>query len=151
MQIWKQYNRYYSVSENGEVKTSIFKNLRLLKGTVKPDGYKMYFLKQEEGKSKWRYAHRLVADLFLFNPDNLPEVNHKDLNKLNNHHSNLEYCTHAFNIQHSYKNGRKIYSGADHWNTGKIMPDSTRLLMSMKRKEYWDRWREKRREASAHQ
>lgn len=46
---------------------------------------------------KKMYVHRLVASNFLDNSDDLPEVNHKDENKLNNHFSNLEWCTREYN------------------------------------------------------
>ena len=49
------------------------------------------------GKTKQCRIHRLVAQAFLPNPNNLPEVNHKDENKLNNHVDNLEWCTHIYN------------------------------------------------------
>ena len=50
------------------------------------------------------HIHRLVAEAFISNPDNLFEVNHKDENKLNNEASNLEWCTHKQNINHYMKN-----------------------------------------------
>lgn len=50
--------------------------------------------------------HRLVAQHFLDNPNNLPEVNHKDENKLNNHVDNLEWCTHEYNTSYGTRNSR---------------------------------------------
>lgn len=54
------------------------------------------------------YVHRLVADCFIPNPDNLPEVNHIDEDKTNNHVSNLEWISRKGNMKHSYN---KIVEG----------------------------------------
>lgn len=134
----KRLNEMYSVREDGDVVSHLYGKDKLLKGIVKPDGYKMYFLKTDaDRRGKWMYAHRLVALLYVDNPDNLPEVNHKDRNKLNNHFSNLEWCTHKQNIRHSYDTGRKVISGADHYLTGKKISESARAKMSEKRRLYW--------------
>ena len=53
-----------------------------------------------------KYVHRLVAEHFINNPDNLPQVNHKDCDKSNNHVSNLEWISASDNIKHSHKSGR---------------------------------------------
>lgn len=62
--------------------------------------------------NKWKgtkkiagYIHRILAELFIINPDNLPEVNHIDGNKLNNTITNLEWCSHRDNMTHAFKTG----------------------------------------------
>ena len=62
-------------------------------------GYKCVAL-WNNGKSKWEKVHRLVAKAFIENPDNLPCVNHKDEDKLNNDVANLEWCNHKYNNEY---------------------------------------------------
>jgi hypothetical protein len=54
----------------------------------------------KNGKPKNYKIHRLVAQAFLSNPEGLPEVNHKDEDKTNNHVNNLEWCTHKYNSRY---------------------------------------------------
>lgn len=68
-------------------------------------GYsKVILYKDNEYKSI--LVHRLVAEAFIANPDNLPFVNHKDENKSNNNVDNLEWCDASYNK--TYSNGRKV-------------------------------------------
>lgn len=64
----------------------------------------------KNGKEKLLRVHRLVAMAFLPNPNNLPQVNHKDGNKQNNSVDNLEWCEQSDNMKHAYKNGLQIPS-----------------------------------------
>lgn len=58
-----------------------------------------------DGKKKYVRVHRLIAETFILNPNSLPQVNHKDGNKLNNSLSNLEWCNNAYNTQEAYDKG----------------------------------------------
>jgi hypothetical protein len=74
-------------------------------------GYLAYKVgKQRNSKGdmqpKLEYIHRLVATYFLDNPNNLPQVNHKDCDKSNNSVSNLEWVTRRYNIEHAHAEGR---------------------------------------------
>ena len=60
----------------------------------------------KDGKEKSILIHRLVALAFIPNPDNLPEVNHKDECKTNNNVSNLEWCSKSYNINYGTRNER---------------------------------------------
>lgn len=59
-----------------------------------------------EKRSQRAYVHRLVATYYLENPKNLPQVNHKDYDKSNNHVENLEWSSRPDNIDHSHRGGR---------------------------------------------
>lgn len=67
-------------------------------------GYKMVTM-HHKGKAYTKTIHKLVASYFIPNPFDLPVINHKDGNKLNNDVSNLEWCTSQQNTQHAWKNG----------------------------------------------
>lgn len=79
------------------------------------DNQGYYEINLREGdKSEYRRIHRIVANAFIPNPDNLPEVNHKDGNPHNNLVENLEWCSRLYNVQHSIETGlRPSAKGTD--------------------------------------
>lgn len=93
----------YSINIMGEVRNDI--TGRILK-TKAYSRYKMATLYKNNRVSKM-LLHRLLALTFIPNPNNCPEVNHKDGNKLNNDIDNLEWCTSSQNKYHAYKYGLK--------------------------------------------
>ena len=98
-EVWKDYHNYY-VSNYGRIKNDkgYFLNFREQKG------YMIVFLTIDNKPTNCR-VHRLVAKVFLSNPDNKPVVNHKDGNKSNNNLNNLEWCSYKENIQHAHDTG----------------------------------------------
>lgn len=99
----KQIANYenYIIDEDGNVFNTITK--KYLKGSIGEHNYKYYRL-SKGNKKKMFYAHRLVAEAFIPNPDNLPVVNHIDGNKANNNVSNLEWVSYSENVVHAHKN-----------------------------------------------
>ena len=88
----------YFVSDKGEVKSyRHFKNGRILKQAKGNHGYSMVNIYYDDGSHRFRTVHRLVAEAFIPNPKNLPEVNHKDESRTNNNVSNLEWCDLSYN------------------------------------------------------
>ena len=98
--MWKTIRDFpnYEVSETGQVRIKETQVIR--KNQIQHTGYEAILL-SKDGRRKLCSIHRLVAEAFLENPDNLPVVNHKDENKLNNHVDNLEWCTHKYNVHYS--------------------------------------------------
>lgn len=115
-EIWKNidgYEEIYQVSNLGRVKRLKKKNIdvraksyideHILKNRKNNYGYLEVIL-HTNGKGHPKKVHRLVAETFIPNPDNKPQVNHKDYNTTNNHVNNLEWVTHSENIKHSWMN-----------------------------------------------
>ena len=109
-EIWRPisgYDEFYQVSNYGRIKSFYAKKPRILKPQLNMDGYLFVGLSMD-GKLKYFSVHVLVAKAFIPNPDNKPEVNHRIGCKFNCHVSNLEWSTHAENIQHAYDNGLQV-------------------------------------------
>ena len=93
---------------------------KVLKPKTTWDGYLETTLIGDNGKYKCIRTHRLVAIHFIPNPDNKPEVNHKDGNKFNNRADNLEWVTSSENQLHAYRTGLQKASGGAILNRKKI-------------------------------
>ena len=115
MEIWKDIKDYpnYQVSSEGRVKSlgnNKTRKEKILNGCNNGDGYLRVNL-CKDGKRKLFYVHRLVAQAFLDNPNNLPEINHIDEeDKTNNCVSNLEWCDRKYNINYGTRTERFIKS-----------------------------------------
>lgn len=98
----EKFFNYYDVTPDGRVFS--FRSGKELLGCVDSDGYKKVSPRINGVKYQLK-IHRLVAIKYLPNPNNLPQVNHKDGNKFNNHVENLEWCNAKHNINHAHQTG----------------------------------------------
>ena len=131
-EIWKvvdDYEGLYEVSNYGNVR-SVDRMETLPNGTVRrrngcilkqkfaSNGYLKCNL-SKNAKEKTASVHRLVAQAFIPNPNNLPEVNHRDEDKTNNCAENLEWCSHLYNMRF----GTAIQRGAEKQSTPVLQID----------------------------
>lgn len=149
MEIWKDVPGFsgYQISNYGNVKalaktwrTGFAKRIvrqgveKIMKCGVNNWGYKWLRLSRD-GKKKIFFIHIAVAELFCSNPDGKPQVNHKDGDKLNNNHWNLEWTTQAENTQHAYDIG--LAKGAQGEKSGSAKLKNSDVIFI--RQEYRDR------------
>lgn len=124
MENWKPISGYegiYEVSDLGHIKrikpeASTYVG-KILAGGLDEDGYRVLLL-YKNGKRRMFKAHRLVAQAFVPNPSNLPQVNHKNTNKIDNRAGNLEWCSCKYNINHAVDSGVwNAAKGSNHGNS----------------------------------
>lgn len=110
-EVWKQYpNSCLKVSNLGNMRG---RHNRIVKGCKNNSGY-ITTTMNIKGKQTSRRVHRLVAELFIPNPEHKPEVNHLDGNKTNNRVDNLEWVTRSENELHAFRTGLKDLSRENH-------------------------------------
>lgn len=129
---WKDVQGFdgYQISSFGQVK-SIKKNWKVIGGdkalktsVTRKGGYVVINIMNNHNQRKYKTIHSMVALQFIPNPDNKPQVNHKDGIKTNNFVSNLEWNTPLENIQHAIKNGL--------FNTASSVKNVTQLTLDDK-------------------
>jgi hypothetical protein len=111
----KGYEGLYEISEDGKVYSTgkgnstcpFYSEYREIPARKKPTGY-LHIKLFKNGVRKYYSIHRIVALNFIPNPENKPQVNHKDGNKSNNTVENLEWVTSKENIIHSIENGLQV-------------------------------------------
>lgn len=136
----KDFEEEYEVSNYGNVKSLKNGKEIIMKPSIDTSGY--FFVGLYKNKKTYKKKiHRLVAEAFIPNPDNLPCVNHKDENKLNNfvwvnddgsvdiEKSNLEWCTHEYNINYGTAIERRVAK-----QRGQKRTEETRRKMSESQK-----------------
>lgn len=119
-EIWKDIEGFeglYQVSNMGRVR-SLRRNI-ILKNRI-TSGYEMVLLYTNNIRKNY-LVHRLVAHAFIPNPNNLPQVNHKDENKTNNCVDNLEWCDGKYNTNYGTGNKRRAQKQLNNKNKSKVV------------------------------
>ena len=132
------YEGLYEVSNTGQVRSldkfdslGVFWEGKLL-SKLKVRGYFMVKLRKD-GIQKMCSVHRLVAQAFIPNPLDLPQVNHRDENKLNNRVDNLEWCTAKYNMNYGTARERTINTKI---KKGYVKEEN----VGLSKKEYKKKW-----------
>jgi hypothetical protein len=136
IEIWKDIPNYeglYQASNLGNIKSLNYnhtKKEKILKTRLDTRGYEIIELRNK-GKRGFHRVHRLVAQAFIPNPDNYPQINHKDENKLNNCVDNLEWCDNDYNAHYGTHYNRikeKLYKPVCQYNLNGVFIKSFNSL-----------------------
>lgn len=158
-EIWrpvKDFEGYYEVSNLGRVRSidrvvvdktgrKQFKKGTMLKYRPDRQGYCIVSLSIDRHYTT-KCVHTLVAEAFIPNPDNLPQVNHKDEDKSNNIVKNLEWCTAKYNANYGDRNKNVIETNIKNgnWNPSHIglgKKELRKISMKEWREKHPDYWR----------
>lgn len=150
-----KYDSRYTINIKGEVTNK--KTKRILKPTLTTNGYMRQYI-----CGKGYQVHRLIAEHFIPNPNNYPEINHIDCNRINNSIENLEWVTRSINMKRKFERGenfiargekhgltrftnKQVLSIREQWENGKsiyrLSKDfqcSTSTISDIVKRKYWN-------------
>lgn len=142
--MFEGFEGFYKINRKGEIKSVerqyphtrnpnilVTKKEKFLKSKTSNKGYKQISL-CKEGKVFYKVVHRLVAEAFILNPENKPEVNHKNGKKWDNRKVNLEWITSLQNKRHACKN--KLNAYGEKCNLSKLTEKQVTKLRKLKGK-----------------
>ena len=138
-EVWKDilgYEGHYQVSDKGRVKSLKQGKEKILKPRKDKDGY-LYVCLCKNGEVKTCKIHRLVGQSFIPNPNNLPEINHRDEVKTNNSVENLEWCSSKYNMNY----GTRVQRQSKKLTNGKL---SKPVLQYTKDGKFIQEWKSTR-------
>jgi hypothetical protein len=140
IEIWKDIPNYegiYQISNLSNIKSQHFNKIRnqkpghLLKVGLLRNGYIRICLRDDNGIPTYYSLHRIVAQVFIPNPENKKEINHINGIKSDNRLENLEWCTRSENMIHAVKTGLHTSKGPPKgtlpWCTGKNLSEEHKL------------------------
>ena len=120
-EIWKDiegYEGHYQVSDKGRVKSVKFGKERILKPVITTKKYLQVHLCKNNIRKDY-HIHRLVAQAYIPNPNNLPHINHKNEDRTDNRVENLEWCDAKYNNNygnHNKKISEKLSKSVDQFS-----------------------------------
>lgn len=147
-EVWKPIiglEGLYEISSLGRVKSLremaatnkkfYYRGSIILKGSTTNNGYRRVTLTDSNKRVIYQLLHRLLAIHFIPNPNNLPHINHKDGNKLNNSLDNLEWCTNRDNVIHAWENNL-VDNRGEKCGTSKLKEFEVRDILQMSKDGY---------------